>query len=49
MISLLSGLGDPAFAGEMDSLVEAYRGAGAFHPEISLAIADYYGKAGEFR
>lgn len=47
MISLLSGLDDPAFAGEMDSLVDAYRGAGAFHPEISLAIADYYGKAGE--
>jgi hypothetical protein len=47
MISLLSGLGDPAFAGEMDSLVEAYRAAGAFHPEISLAIADYYGKTGE--
>jgi hypothetical protein len=47
MISLLSGLGDPAFAGEIDSLVEAYRGAGAFHPEISLAIADCYGKTGE--
>src|ERR1035437_8451872 len=31
----------------MDSLVEGYRGAGAFHPEISLAFADYYGKTGE--
>lgn len=47
LISLLSGLGDPAFAAEMDSLAEAYRGAGAFHPEVSLAIADYYGKTGE--
>jgi hypothetical protein len=46
-IYLLSDLADPAFSGEMDSLVEAYRGAGAFHPEISLAIADYYGKIGE--
>lgn len=47
MISLLSDLSDPAFSGEMDSLVKAYRGAGAFHPDISLAIADYYGKIGE--
>lgn len=47
MIHLLSDLSDPAFSGEMDSLVEAYRGARAFHPEISLAIADYYGKTGE--
>jgi CubicO group peptidase (beta-lactamase class C family) len=46
-IFLLSDLADPAFSGEMDSLVGAYRGAGAFHPEISLAIADYYGKIGE--
>jgi hypothetical protein len=47
MISLLSGLGDPTFGGEMHSLIEAYRATGAFHPEISLAIADYYGKTGE--
>ena len=47
MICLLADLSDPAFSGEMDSLVEAYRGAGAFHPDISLAIADYYGKTGE--
>ena len=47
MIFLLSDLADPAFSGEMDSLVEAYRGAGDFHPDISLAIADYYGKIGE--
>jgi hypothetical protein len=44
---LLADLSDPAFSGEMDSLVEAYRAAGAFHPDISLAIADYYGKTGE--
>ena len=30
MISLLADLSDPAFSGEMDSLVEAYRGAGVF-------------------
>jgi hypothetical protein len=47
MICLLAGLSDPAFSGEMDSLIEAYRGAGAFHPDVSLAIADYYGKTGE--
>ena len=47
MIKLLSELSDPAFSGEMDSLVEAYRGTGAFHPDISLAIADYYGKTGQ--
>ena len=47
MICLLADLSDPAFSGEMDSLVEAYRGSGDFHPDISLAIADYYGKAGE--
>ena len=44
MICLLADLADPAFSGEMDSLVEAYREAAAFHPDISLAIADYYGK-----
>jgi len=47
MISLLSDLADPAFSGEMDSLVKAYRGAGDFYPDISLAIANYYGKTGE--
>lgn len=47
MIALLSDLSDPTFLGEMDSLVKAYRGAGAFHPDISLAIANYYGKIGE--
>jgi CubicO group peptidase (beta-lactamase class C family) len=47
MISLLSNLCDPAFSGEMDSLVKAYRGSGDFHPDISLAIANYYGKTGE--
>jgi CubicO group peptidase (beta-lactamase class C family) len=47
MISLLSDLSDPAFSGEMDSLVKAYRGSRDFHPDISLAIANYYGKTGE--
>jgi hypothetical protein len=47
MISVLSDLSDPAFSGEMDSLVEAYRGSGDFHPDISLAIANYYGRIGE--
>lgn len=46
-ISLLSGLADPAFSGQMNTLTEAYRGSGAFHPDISLAIADYYQKTGE--
>jgi hypothetical protein len=47
LISLVSDLSDPAFSGEMDSLVEAYRGSGDFHPDISLAIANYYGKTGQ--
>ena len=47
MIHLLSDLADPAFSGEMDSLTEAYRGSGDFHPDVSLAFADYYGKIGE--
>ncbi|WP_031500106.1 serine hydrolase domain-containing protein [Bryobacter aggregatus] len=46
-IHLLSELSDPAFSKEMDSLAEAYREAGAFCPETSLAIADYYGKTGK--
>jgi CubicO group peptidase (beta-lactamase class C family) len=47
MICLLADLSDPDFSREMASLVKAYRGTGAFHPDISLAIADYYGKTGE--
>lgn len=46
MISLLSELSDPAFSGEMDSLAEAYRASGDFHPDVSLAIANYYEKIG---
>ncbi len=38
MIRLLSELSDPAFSREMDSLVEAYRGALAFHPVSLLLI-----------
>lgn len=47
MICLFVNLSDQEFSGEMNSLVEAYRVAGAFHPDISLAIADYYEKSGE--
>ncbi len=47
LISLLSDLADPAFLREMDSLAEAYRGTGDFHPDVSLAIANYYEKTGE--
>lgn len=45
-ISLVSELGDPAVSTAMDTLADAYRSAGAFHPEVSLAIAEYYGKTG---
>jgi hypothetical protein len=31
---------------KMDSLADAYRVAGDFHPDISLAIANFYEKAG---
>jgi CubicO group peptidase (beta-lactamase class C family) len=47
LIALLSDLSDPAFLGEMDSLARAYREAGDFHPDISLAIANYYDKTGD--
>jgi len=47
MIRLLADLSDTTFSGEMNSLVEAYRESGAFHPDISLAIADYYEKTGD--
>ena len=47
MISVISDLSGPAFSGEMDSLVEAYRGSGDFHPDISLAIANFYEKTGK--
>lgn len=47
LIHLLFGLGDPAFIREMDGLAAAYREARDFHPDISLAIAEYYGKTGE--
>jgi CubicO group peptidase (beta-lactamase class C family) len=46
LIHLLAELGDPAFSEQMDSLANAYRQTGDFHPEISLAIAEYYGKTG---
>ena len=47
MIAVLSDLSDAAFSREIDSLAAAYRRAGDFHPDISLAIANYYGKIGE--
>ena len=46
-IWLVSDTSDPAFSGEVDSLAEAYRASGDFHPDVSLAIANYYGKTGE--
>lgn len=47
LIALLSDIADPAFSREMESLAEAYRKSGDFHPDISMAIANYYGKTGE--
>ncbi len=47
MIHLLSDLSDSAFSREMDSLIQAYRESRAFHPDVSLAIANYYEKTGE--
>ena len=47
MIRLFADLADPAFSTEMDGLAKAYRGSGAFHPDIGLAIADYFGKTGD--
>lgn len=47
LLALIAGLSDPDFAKEMDSLVKAYQGARDFHPDISMAIANYYDKIGE--
>lgn len=47
LIALLSDRGDPAFATEMNGLAEAYRASGDFHPDISLCIANFYGRVGD--
>ena len=44
---LVSDLSDPAYSAEMDGLAEAHRASGDFHPDVSLAIANYYGKVGQ--
>lgn len=44
MMALISDLADPEFLAEMDSLVEAYKESCDFHPDISMAIANYYEK-----
>lgn len=41
-ITLLSKLSDTAFSSAMNNSIEAYQTTRAFHPDISLAIADYY-------
>jgi CubicO group peptidase (beta-lactamase class C family) len=47
LLSVLAEQADPELAGEFDSLVEAYWSSGDYHPDISLAIANYYEKTGE--
>jgi hypothetical protein len=46
MIYLLSGLSDPSLDQEMEKLVKAFDESGDFHPDIELAIANYYNRAG---
>ena len=47
LIYLLSKLSDASLDKEMDQLIQAFDESGDFHPEIELAIANYYEKAGE--
>lgn len=47
MIYVLSELSDSSFDKEMEQLVKAFDESGDFHPEIELAIANYYKKVGE--
>jgi CubicO group peptidase (beta-lactamase class C family) len=46
MIYLLSELSDPSLDQEMERAIQAYDESGDFHPEIELAIANYYKRAG---
>jgi CubicO group peptidase (beta-lactamase class C family) len=47
LIALLADRADPAFSAEMDGLAQAYRASGDFHPDVSMAVANYYEKVGE--
>jgi len=42
LIYLLSELSDPSLDQEMESLVKAFDASGDFHPDIELAIANFY-------
>jgi CubicO group peptidase (beta-lactamase class C family) len=46
LIYLLSELSDPSLDQEMEKLVKAFDESGDFHPEVELAIANYYKRAG---
>src|SRR5216684_8208751 len=46
MIYLLSELSDPSLDQEMEKLVKAFDESEDFHPEIELAMANYYKRAG---
>jgi CubicO group peptidase (beta-lactamase class C family) len=47
LIYLLSQISDPSFDPAMERLVQAYDASGDFHPEVDLAIADFYKRAGD--
>lgn len=46
MIYILSALALPSLDQEMEMTVKAYDESGDFHPDIELAIASWYGRAG---
>ncbi len=46
LIYLLSELADPSLDQEMENLVKAHEESGDFHPDVELAIANYYKRAG---
>jgi CubicO group peptidase (beta-lactamase class C family) len=46
LIGAVAATGEAVFTDQMSSLARAYRASGLFHPDITLAIADYYEQIG---
>jgi CubicO group peptidase (beta-lactamase class C family) len=49
LIWLLADIGDPGSSNQMNDLVAAHDESSAFHPDIILAIANYYQKLGDLK
>ena len=46
LIGAVAATGDAVFTEQMNSLARAYRESGVFHPDVTLAIGDYYEQIG---